>query len=65
MNPGGFSLTFEIGGVQVWPHFDKRDIWIGAYWNVEDSGDPNDAIKEYSVYICLIPCFPIRLLWFR
>jgi hypothetical protein len=38
--------------------FEIRDLWIGVYWiigfNTED--------KYYvSIYICFVPCFPIRI----
>lgn len=33
--------------------FEPRDIWVGLYWTTEHGG--------WIVYLCLIPCFPLRL----
>lgn len=42
-------------------YFEPRDIWIGVYWNKTES---LTALVDFLyVYICIIPCFPIRLVW--
>jgi hypothetical protein len=30
--------------------FKKQDLWIGAYWD------------NHYLYICLIPCFPLKFI---
>lgn len=35
--------------------WEPRDLWIGAYWNVDGWG----VMRELTVYVCLIPCLPI------
>ena len=55
MSDKGMGLTFMLGQVQVWLHFEPRDLWIGAYWNKE--------VEYTEVYICLLPTVPIRFLW--
>ncbi len=46
-------------------YFEPRDLWVGVYWNVERTSFDNSRVRcrEWSVYICLLPCFPIRLRW--
>lgn len=34
--------------------FKLEDLWIGAFWRRED-------ISSLLIWVCLIPCFPIRL----
>ena len=48
-------LTFVIGYVQVWWFVEWRYILIGVYWNRE--------IDYNEIYLCLLPCLPIRFLW--
>jgi hypothetical protein len=44
-----------------------RDCWIGVYWTDETREDIHGVtfLRFRSVYVCLIPCFPIRLRWYR
>lgn len=49
------GLTFVIGNVQIWIHFEPRDMWFGVYWNREDGFN--------EVYVCLLPMIPIRFMW--
>ena len=37
------------------PYPDRRDAWIGVYWD--------RSPRALFVYICIVPCFPIRLTW--
>lgn len=36
--------------------FEPRDLWIGVYWNRPYWG--------LEVYICIVPCLPIKLTWY-
>ena len=40
--------------------FEKKDIWIGCYWNIFWSGI--FFRKWIEVYICLLPCLPIKIV---
>ena len=44
----GYSseLSLAIG-------FEPRDCWVGFYWTRE--------LEDWIVYICLIPCLPLRI----
>lgn len=39
--------------------FEPRDLWVGVYWTT------NKADGDLFVFICLLPCFPIRFHWKR
>lgn len=40
-------------------YFEPRDIWLGVYWDRKPkTADPR--LRWWDIYICLIPCFPIR-----
>lgn len=39
-------------------YFEPRDLWIGIYWNKEKR-----IPYDLDVYICIVPCLPIRLTW--
>lgn len=37
--------------------WEPRDLWLGLYWNpYEEAGR-----RWVALYICLLPCLPIRL----
>jgi hypothetical protein len=40
---------------------EPRDLWVGVYWDVVASllGNP----IALDVYVCVVPCLPIRLTW--
>lgn len=51
-------------------YFEPRDVWVGVYWNVVKQDflsfpGSRARAKEFSVYVCLIPFFPIRFRWLR
>lgn len=37
------------------PYLDLRDAWVGVFID-------RDMWRTH-VYVCLVPCFPIRLTW--
>lgn len=41
--------------------WEPRDIYVGVFWNHA----PNQGILFTLIYIALIPCFPIVLVWRR
>ena len=51
------------------PYWEPRDIWLGIYWTVDivRRYSPvqkrwNDA-RRMNLYVCVVPCFPIRIRW--
>lgn len=46
----------------IGPYWEPRDVWIGVFW---DRGwVPGEiARRRTNVYVCFVPCFPIRLVW--
>lgn len=55
----------NIGKVRFSIYFEKRDAWIGVYWNRLKRGFADSPVRchEYSIYICLLPFFSIRITW--
>ena len=55
--------------------FEKRDIWIGVFWRKEplfgfaDGRPALDGFQLeswlYEVYVCILPCLPIKAWWVR
>ena len=37
--------------------FEKRDLWVGCYWDYQRRG----RMWRLTVYLCLVPCLPLRL----
>ncbi len=37
--------------------YEPRDMWIGVYWKRHDQSSP----LCFSFYVCLVPCFPIKV----
>lgn len=45
-----------------WMGWTPCDIWIGVF--VDRGWVPGEiAVRRTRVYVCLLPCFPIRLTW--
>lgn len=42
--------TPEIAEIQ----FNIRDLWLGIFF---------DRKYNHHIYICIVPCFPIRICW--
>jgi hypothetical protein len=51
-NGVGYSSKLSVSVI-----FEPRDIWVGVWW--DRKGDTR------SVYVCLIPCLPIRFKLIR
>lgn len=47
----GLGYSNRISIRLLW---EPRDIWIGVYWNT-------NGTKELFIYICLLPCLPLRI----
>lgn len=48
-----------------WVGWEPRDLWVGVYWNrswVARDAQGNRFVR-WDVYVCLVPCFPIRMIW--
>lgn len=51
------------------PYWEPRDVWIGVYWTRDEvkitrpAWDGFDYRQRMTAYICLVPCFPIRVWW--
>ena len=44
--------------------FEPRDVWIGLFWK---SDPPFEAVGIYDLtfYLCLLPCLPLRIHFWR
>ena len=54
--------------------FEPRDLWVGVYWNTDaynDSGGVEypygiwERVQTLSVYVCVLPLFPILIRYTR
>lgn len=41
--------------------FEKRDCWIGVFWDRDYDVSDVWETETLSIYICLLPCLPIIL----
>lgn len=54
-------FTINIGRLQIWPHFEPRDMWVGVYWNRDEYAGGKTCTE---IYVCILPMFPIRFMWY-
>lgn len=40
-------------------YVDPRDCWVGVFWRIDSWG----VWRELTVYLCLLPCLPLKLVW--
>lgn len=45
------QYLFSMSACTLW---EPRDLWVGAYWDTSE-------YKSLILFICLIPCLPLRL----
>jgi hypothetical protein len=69
----GYRLLFlspsSVGrdwGLTVSLIWEPRDLWIGAFWESE-SDEIHEGVfeRQIVVYLCLLPCLPLRFYWWR
>lgn len=50
---------------KVWFEFKfvKNDVWVGVYWRHKWHSTVLVTWKQYDVFICLLPCLPLRITW--
>lgn len=41
--------------------WEPRDLWFGVYWTRRREAGWH--FTEWSVYVTLVPCLPVRLVW--
>ena len=49
---------FVRRGVSVSLLFEKRDLWVGVYWDHRRWVTGGSTL---TVYVCLVPCLPVRV----
>lgn len=48
------------------PYWEPRNIWVGCYWRRETRERYGVVELDFmSVYVCIVPCFPVRMRWYR
>lgn len=52
-------MTSESNRIGIGIKFVPQDLWLGLFFKHEDSGEPYYAPDGWSIYICIVPCFPI------
>jgi hypothetical protein len=44
-------------------HFVPRDLWVGVYIGPAEFGiGPEGQYRERSIYVCIVPMFPIVII---
>lgn len=57
----GALRPFGLRGLEVRVRLEPRDLWVGVFWDREPL--PIFGGSVVSVYVCFLPCIPIRLSW--
>ena len=58
-------------GPKICFEYRLQDLWIGIYWKKSYSKFASQFEEEsklklrYDIWICLLPCLPIHILWER
>jgi hypothetical protein len=57
-------MTEHLGQSGVWRvkvRLERKwaDTWIGAYWSKDETW------RSGTVWICVVPCFPLKIDWWR
>lgn len=39
--------------------FEKRDLWIGVFWDIEKAMYEQGRLETLMVYVCIIPTLPV------
>lgn len=55
------DLILGVYSMHIGLLLDLRDCWIGAYWTTHMVGQHTISY----LYLCLVPCLPIRITWLR
>ena len=47
-----------------------EDLWVGVFWKQDNSRDSllvafPFAFDRYDLWLCLLPCLPIHVTWYR
>ncbi len=45
----------------LWIMWEPRDLWVGVFWKQKDYEFKSRTQRITDIYICFIPCIPIRL----
>lgn len=51
-------------GLSVSFLFEPRDVWVGLYWKSDPILDA-PGVHDFTVYVCLLPCLPLRVHYWR
>ena len=43
--------------------FKLEDVWVGVFWRAEHF--ELTASTFYDVWVCIVPCLPIHIMWER
>lgn len=52
--------------IKIRLHFKIQDLWIGLYWekvNFDYTFKNDYPTKTVRIWICIIPCFPIYIVF--